>query len=210
MKNELDVLNEVLERTITRYEKMLSAFLPCQPEKGEFLEQNLVTNFAIEFVKTFPKNDVNVYTEVPFKCIGETKGQCHIDLYIQNEDVGYLIEAKGNISGIKFLKEINKDIARIKSDELHNSFLDILTFLNKRSNRNVTLPKKMYGVIIADYWASKNDDKFIYTWNSNLFDVEKFSNIVETTTINAKEVALPYQSDYRYWFLARMFELNWD
>jgi len=63
MIDEINTIKTIVLDTVTRYEKMLSIFRPMRPN-GEYLEQNLITNFAIAFVQKF--TNAKVYTEIPF------------------------------------------------------------------------------------------------------------------------------------------------
>ena len=168
MKNELDMLDEIVEAIIKRYESMLSKFIPCQPGKGEFLEQNLITNFAIEFAKKFPNADI--YTEVPFQCWDEKNQKnywkCRADMFIINGDKGYIIEAKGSQRGDSLFNLIKDDVQRIKSSCLRKSFEEMKA-------KNKPFPTEIYGIIFADYWgltqekknSNADENKYIKSWN---------------------------------------------
>lgn len=207
MENEKKQLDELMNEVISRYRKMLEKFTPCKPGSGEFLEQNLITNFAIAFVTKFPK--ANVYTEVPFSPelpkednaeSKPVKWNCRADLYIENGDSGYIIEAKGSQKGETLFDLIENDIKRLKSDGLRRSFIDM-------AKEGQNLPKNMYGIIIADYWGTKkqnpNDNTFINQWMKNEF--EKKPNIKELIKLPAYEVDV--SEDYPYWFLAGIIDL---
>jgi hypothetical protein len=204
-------LNSIMEITIKRYKNMLEKFTPCKPGSGEFLEQNLITNFAIAFAKEFP--EANVYTEVPFMHRSEF-WNCRVDLYIENGDCGYIIEAKGSQQGDALFKLIEEDIERLKSGRrqnerkigLKNSFIAM-------TKEGKSLPKNMYGIIIADYWGAKKEkdaqieNKFIQKWNKNEFD-DKHTNIEGLMKLPACEVK-DASTSYPYWFLAGIIDLKW-
>jgi hypothetical protein len=126
MIDEINTIKTIVLDTVTRYEKMLSTFRPTQPN-GEYLEQNLITNFAIAFVQKFI--NAKVYTEIPFiSNINKGFWQNRLDLYIDNGDIGYIIEAKGSQQNDKLFSLIDDDIARIKSIEMKKSFESMAKF----------------------------------------------------------------------------------
>ena len=200
-----DDLDYLMRITIERYKNMLERFTPCKPGSGEFLEQNLITNFAIAFVKKFP--EANVYTEVPFMHHSEF-WNCRVDLYIENGDCGYIIEAKGSQKGGTLFELIEKDIERLQSDGLKNSFIAM-------TKEGKNLPKNMYGIIIADYWGTKQekennteiDNQFIQKWNKNQFD-DRHTNIEGLMKLPAYKVDV--STKYPYWFLAGIIDLKWE
>lgn len=195
-----DDLDYLLRITIERYKNMLKRFTPCKPGSGEFLEQNLITNFAIAFIKKFP--EANVYTEVPFMHHSEF-WNCRVDLYIENGDCGYIIEAKGSQKGDTLFELIEKDIERLQSAGLKKSFIQMAS--KKRDN----LPKNIYGIIIADFWGIKNQNPdeniHINRWINNEF--EERPNLKKFTKLDRCLVDII--SGYPYWFLAGIIELNW-
>ena len=197
-------LNDIMEITIKRYKNMLEKFTPCKPGSGEFLEQNLITNFAIVFVTKFP--NANIYTEVPFMCGENDHWKCRADLYIENGDYGYIIEAKGSQIGNNLLKLIEDDIKRLKSQGLKDSFI---TMAKGREN----LPKNMYGIIIADYWGTKKekitqaDNEFIQNWNRNKF-YDEHANI--KGLIKSPAYPVDVSTAFPYWFLAGIIDLKWE
>ena len=208
MKDELKILHKIIDGVIRRHENMLSKFHPCQPGKGEFLEQNLITNFAIEFVTKFP--EANVYTEVPFQCKDKDSikeyWKCRADLFIINGDKGYIIEAKGSQKGEKLFELIEADIKRINS--VKNSFLKMIKDQEK-------FPTKMFGVIIADFWGTQKEkekiesNQFINRWNNNEFNEKDFPELKGITKFPAKDLS-SVSEKYPYWFLAGMFQLDWN
>ena len=110
MTDETNTIKTIVSNTATRYEKMLSTFRPAQPN-GEYIEQNLITNFAIAFIQKFP--NAKVYTEIPFMSdIKKGFWQNRLDLYIDNGETGYNIEAKGSQQNEKLFSLIDDDIAR--------------------------------------------------------------------------------------------------
>lgn len=215
MEEEKKQLDDLMRNVMSRYIEMLRKFVPCKPGSGEFLEQNLITNFAIAFVTKFP--NANVYTEVPFISSSKLseeddamskpeKWNCRADLYIENGDCGYIIEAKGSQKGEALFELIEKDIERLKSIGLKKSFIDIA---KGREN----LPKNIYGIIIADYWGVKKEksaqaeNKFIQKWNKNEFD-DKHAHIEGLIKLPAYEVDA--SDDYPYWFLVGLTKLEWE
>lgn len=212
MKTELDVLDEIVEGVIKRYKNMLSKFSPCQPGKGEFLEQNLITNFAIEFAKKFPKADI--YTEIPFRCGEKNHWKCRADMFIINGDKGYIIEAKGSQRGGKLFSLIEDDINRIQSPCLQKSFMEMKI-------DDSQFPKDLYGIIIADFWGDsyatlKNkieENEYVKSWNPNdsyiLDPLKQYKAWQKIERLEAKNLHDVSQK-YPYWFLAGMFKLDWN
>ncbi|MEJ5167798.1 MAG: hypothetical protein WHU93_01405, partial [Arcobacteraceae bacterium] len=125
MEEEKQILDRIIIKVISRYQRMMRNFKPCKPHVGEYLEQNLITNFAIEFAKEFSTADI--YTEVPFKCMDKKKQKdfwkCRADMFIINDNSAYIIEAKGSQKGINFFTLIDSDIERILSQSLKESFI---------------------------------------------------------------------------------------
>ena len=160
-------LESLLKGTAQRYMRMLTRFRPCKPG-GEFLEQNLITLFAHEFLSQFP--DGVAYTEIPFMQDKEDGyWRSRLDGYFATEEFGIFLEAKGSLNSENLFKGIDDDLGRIKSTTLFRSF-DIM-------KRDGELPPKFFGVILADSWQKKQADK----WVSKVFD-EKFENIEEIET----------------------------
>lgn len=219
MKSELKILDEIVENTVQRYKQMLKKFKPAKPEKGEFLEQNLITNFAIEFAKKFPESDI--YTEIPFQCWDEKNQKnywkCRADMFIINGDKGYIIEAKGSQRGGKLFSLIEDDINRIQSPCLQKSFMKMKIDGNQ-------FPKDLYGIIIADFWGDSYDtlknkivaieeNQYIKSWNPNdsyiLDQLQQFKAWQKIERLKAKNLHDVSQK-YPYWFLAGMFKLDWN
>lgn len=202
-------LDDMMIETIQRYRKMLKKFTPCKPGSGEFLEQNLITNFAIAFVKEFP--EANVYTEVPFMHRSEF-WNCRVDLYIENDDCGYIIEAKGSQKGETLFELIEEDIERLKSGRRQDEVIGLKNSFIAMTKEGKSLPKNMYGIIIADYWGAKKEknaqanNKFIQKWNKNKFD-DKHINIEGLIKLPAYPVDV--STDFPYWFLAGIIDLKW-
>lgn len=210
IENEKLILNTIVDRVISRYQNMMKKFKPCKPDVGEYLEQNLITNFAIEFSKEFPNADI--YTEIPFKCKDEIKNKdlwkCRADMLIINKDKAYIIEAKGSQKGENFFNLIDTDIQRIKSQSLKESFMCM-------KNKDYIFPKEVYGIIIADYWGNKLslEDEYINDWKtgkSSNDNINKLTNWKEINRLDAKKLE-NISDEYPYWFLAGIFELkDWN
>jgi hypothetical protein len=170
---------------------MLSTFRPTQPN-GEYLEQNLITNFAIAFVQNF--TNAKVYTEIPFiSNINKGFWQNRLDLYIDNGDIGYIIEAKGSQQNDKLFSLIDDDIARIKSIEMKKSF---------ESMAKTKIPNKIIGIIIADCWSGKNKEfsNQEQKWINYKTELINFKNIINLDTTFSNEIRLD-KSDYKYYIL---------
>ena len=67
--------------------------------------------------------------------------QNRLDLYIDNGDTGYIIEAKGSQQNDKLFSLIDDDIARIKSIEMKKSF---------KSMRKTKIPQKIISDILTE------------------------------------------------------------
>lgn len=196
-----------MEITIKRYKNMLERFTPCKPGSGEFLEQNLITNFALAYTSKPENTNSNIYTEVPFICDKTNDKEywkCRADLYIDNKINGYIIEAKGSQKGNTLFELIEKDIERLQSDGLQKSFVEMAE-AKKRDN----LPQNIYGIIIADFWGIKNQNPdeniYINRWINNEF--EEKPNLKKLTKL--KPYFIGRFNGYPYWFLAGIIELNW-
>lgn len=196
---EIELIEEVVSMTAKRYENMLAKFKPTKPD-GEYLEQNLITNFAIAFTQKFP--NANVYTEIPFKCY-KKQWSCRLDLYIENGDIGYIIEAKGSQAKDTLFKLIEEDIKRIKSNELKESFI----IMSKQAS--FKLPKKIIGLVLADCWGGINKTENIQVerwieYNNNLDS--GFKNIYNLETIFYKQINL--SSRYPYHIIGGIISYN--
>jgi len=191
MIDEINTIKTIVLDAVTRYEKMLSTFRPTQPN-GEYLEQNLITNFAIAFVQKF--TNAKVYTEIPFiSNINKGFWQNRLDLYIDNGDIGYIIEAKGSQQNDKLFSLIDDDIARITSIEMKKSF---------ESMAKTKIPNKIIGIVIADCWSGKNK-KFSQQeqkWINYKTELTNFKNIINLDTTFSNEIRLD-KSDYKYYIL---------
>lgn len=196
---ELELIEEIVSITAKRYENMLSKFRPTKPG-GEYLEQNLITNFAIAFSQKFP--NANIYTEIPFKCY-KNQWKCRLDLYIENEDVGYIIEVKGSQAKDTLFELIEEDIKRIKSKEL------IESFKNMSEQASSTLPKKMIGLILADCWGgiNKTENIQLERWKGyyNYLN-QDFENIHKLKAIFYKQINL--NSKYPYHIIGGVVSYN--
>jgi hypothetical protein len=192
--SDLNIIKEVSKLTAKRYEKLLEQLRPSQPD-GEYLEQNIITNFAISFVQKFP--NANIYTEIPF-ISNDTKGywQNRLDLYIEHDDIGYIIEAKGSQAKDKLFYLIEEDIIRIKSSNMKKSFES----MKKRAKS--PLPKKIIGLVIADCWSGKNKNinKQEQKWINKDFDKNSFKNILELENVFSNEIKIK-NSSYKYHML---------
>lgn len=204
-------LKAIMEITIQRYNNMLKKFTPCKPGSGEFLEQNLITNFALAYTSKLENANSNIYTEVPFICAkkdDKVYWKCRADLYIENGENGYIIEAKGSQKGDKLFNLIEDDISRLVSDELRESFLHM-------SKGRENLPKNMYGIIIADFWGTKyqntDENSFINQWKNNAFDKNpNLKKLIKNDPYLIFDPTLKEtKSDYPYWFLAGIIKLDW-
>lgn len=219
MKNELLNLEEIVENTVKRYRQMLKKFKPAKPKQGEFLEQNLITNFAIEFAKKFPNADI--YTEVPFQCWDQKNQKyywkCRADMFIINGNKGYIIEAKGSQRGAKLFRLIEEDINRIQSACLEKSFMDMRTDNNE-------FPKDLYGIIIADFWGDNyttrtnkltaiEENSFVNSWNPDSTyisdELQQYKAWQKIDRLNGKALH-DVSQQYPYWFLAGIFKLDWN
>lgn len=147
-----DALRLVFEATATTYGRMLDHFRPCKPG-NEFLEQNLVTLFAHEFLKVHPKDGL-AFSELPFRSKTSQNWGSRLDAYLVGGGCEYLLEAKANHTKADLLKLIEADLKRIHDPRLSES-LDIMA--NGRpgvdDQRTFTRPSRKVGVIIADCWS---------------------------------------------------------
>jgi len=124
-------------------------------------------------------------------------------LYIDNGDIGYIIEAKGSQPNDKLFNLIDKDIIRIKSKEMTKSFKNMSKF---------NLPKKMIGLVIADCWSGKNQkkNKQEQKWLNYKSDLSQFSAISLLDYTFSNEVNLK-DSQYKYHILVGVINnLYWD
>ena len=81
-------LEEIFTNTVKRYENSLHSFRPSKSDAHEFLEQNLLTNFAIEFSVKYPS--ANIYSEIPFiSDIEKNHWKNRLDMYIENDNIGF-------------------------------------------------------------------------------------------------------------------------
>jgi hypothetical protein len=149
-------LKSIIENCANNYKRMLKSFRPCRPG-GEFLEQNIITLVAHEFLQAFP--DGFAFSEIPFvkdtKNINKSSGwPCRLDLFLYNSEIGYAIEVKGSKRRGEFFSAIEKDVERLISEELISSLESMATA------RGSELPKTIKGVILADCWYKDESDKW--------------------------------------------------
>jgi hypothetical protein len=198
MNNDLEIIKEVINSTVKRYENMLRTFRPTQPG-GEYLEQNLITNFAIAFVQKFP--NANVYTEIPFMCNEENNHwKCRLDLYIENGDTGYIVEAKGSQASDSLFELIEEDIKRIKSVEKPYKLKESFEIMADKACAE--LPEKLVGVVIADCWGGKDKSNNIQEerwFRYHQTETDRFKNINQLENIFSNRVKI--RSDYQYHIL---------
>jgi hypothetical protein len=187
MDRELELL---VKGCANNYRRMLQSFRPCKPE-GEFLEQNIVTLFAHEFLKKHPKGFS--FSEIPFvnstDNISRSSGWPYrLDLFLYNNEVGYAIEVKGSMGRADFFNAIEDDLQRLTSKEL------ILSLKSMAAARDCNLPKIIKGVVLADCWYKDESDK----WESNnMFDEN--SHIAKLDTM---KVVIGEYGHYEYSILA--------
>ena len=167
----IDRLDRICADMVDNYNRMLGAFRPCKPG-GEFLEQNLITLFSHEFLKSFP--DGLAFTEVPFQK-GDNTGSdywsARLDGYFATASFGVFLEAKGSSNGEQFFEAIEADLVRIQSEGLKKSFEEMAA-----RGRGV-LPASLYGIVIADCWQKSQAEK----WSKKVFNKE-FKSIQKAKT----------------------------
>lgn len=197
--NDIEIIKNIVELTVKRYENMLINFRPTKPG-GEYLEQNLITNFAIAFSHKFP--NANIYTEIPFIGANSNHWNCRLDLYIDNGDTGYIIEVKGSQAKDSLFELIDEDIARIKSSELKQSF--------EKMSKKGKLPDRIVGVVIADCWGGKNkinniqEDRWYQYYKIKTNGFENINALVDTFSNEVKIEG----SKYKYHILTGIINLD--
>lgn len=134
-----------------RYKGMLSKFRPCKPG-SEFVEQNLITILCHEFLLLH--DDGISYTELPFANPNTKKWDLHLDAYLANEQVCYLVEAKGSLTAKDLFSSIQSDVVRIFSDNLQMS-LQTMAQGDSDDDRNYVFPCQSKGLIVANTWSKQ-------------------------------------------------------
>jgi hypothetical protein len=135
----IDIANSV----VREYARMLEKFRPAKLG-SEYLEQNLITLFAHNYLKMV--KDGAFFTETPFMNNLENAWDWHLDGFAFDNEVGYFIEAKGLGESISNFKKASSDIDRLVSVSLKKS---IGIMFNERGH---IPPKHFKKLILADCW----------------------------------------------------------
>jgi hypothetical protein len=180
---------ELVEKCAGNYARMLKLFSPCKPG-SEFLEQNIITLFAHEFLMKWPNGAA--FSEVPFiSDIEKDHWFSRLDSFLLNDEIGYAIEVKGSQSKDELFKLIEEDLIRLKSEELKISFHKMAT----GGVRDHHLPKKIIGLVLADFWYDNQAEKWI---NNNT----EFAKELHISKIDTMKVKIGDFGKYQYFLLA--------
>lgn len=177
---------ELSRSSVDSYRAMLEKFRPCKPG-SEFLEQNLITLFAHEYLKKFP--DGAFFSEVPFR--SDLKGkdwELRLDAFAFTSQTAYAIEAKGSKSKSKLFEEIGKDLKRLTSPALISSLREMF------EAREHILPNIIKGVVLADCWSESTAE--IWRLKSS-----EFSAFIDPSTINTSSIYIGKYGGYKYFLL---------
>jgi len=153
MSNKVESeLYEIVKSAGQRYIKMLEKFKPCRVGK-EYLEQNLITLIASEFLAQNPKNGI-AYTEIPFmNKSGHWRNR--LDCFLANENAAFFLEAKKSDSFPALCRKLDSDLSRIQEGNLQDSFMNMAK--DKDKDRNYEFPENVSAVVVSDFWAKSKD-----------------------------------------------------
>lgn len=187
MSNEVEPeLYKIIKRAGERYINMLNKFKPCRAGK-EYLEQNLITLIASEFLSQHPINGI-AYTEIPF--MNESRQwRNRLDCFLANENSAYFLEAKKSDSFPALCKKLNDDLIRIQKENFKDSFLSMA----KDKDRDYEFPESASGVVVSDFWSKSKDAH--KKWDS-LDTLKKVPN--ELHNINRVSISFGKIGDYYY------------
>ena len=192
-------VDTLIKNTVENYSRMLSNFRPCKPG-SEFLEQNLITLLSHEFLKQNPTGIA--YSELPFITPdGDGQWGSQLDAYLANNAEGFLVEAKGSQSKDELFKLIEKDLKRISSNALKNSFGEMATSGDR--DRCYSIPSKISGLIIADCWYESHAEQ----WDMNQLLSSRFPLISKLST---KSYKVGEFGNFSYFILAGQTKALWQ
>lgn len=139
-------------------------------EADRFNEENQTVNFCRTMQEIY--KDAIVWYEYPWKTekkednIKDSCNRFDAVVYCPNEEILFVIEAKCLRKKSKY-EALNVDLERICGKKDYE----------RKGNKviiNIPKPKKIYSVILADYWNCKNSRNFKNTnlrWNENLDNI---------------------------------------
>ncbi|KZY75188.1 hypothetical protein A3740_15800 [Oleiphilus sp. HI0068] len=191
--------HDLISAMAKTYNRMLKEFRPCKPG-SEFLEQNLITLLAHEFLCQYPNGIA--YTEIPFTPPEDDSWKSRLDAYMATSEFGLLVEAKGSKSRVELFKSIEEDLTRIYSPKLKSSFAEMAIGNCKKSklNRSYILPKSMHGLIVADCWSEDTAK----AWEENPYFNNPCFNLI------TKALPMGEYGGYKYFILYAITEqLDW-
>jgi hypothetical protein len=164
-------LESIFRRTAENYGVMLEKFRPF-PIKGELNERNLTTQFLLEIKNSIP--DAIICQEFHIPNCKPDGGAAFVDAVVITEDITLFIEAKRNDSIMSNFAAIDCDIEKLNSEALKKQFLKVW------DDRERGLPKRAYGVILADSWKKSLTDKWIKKYsNEPGVELNKYFNKIK-------------------------------
>ena len=186
------VTEDLLNRFVVHYQKMLTRFKPCKPG-GEYLEQNLITHLCHTFLMS--DQSAVAFTEVPLQA-NDGKWKLRFDALLLSDDEAYVVEAKKSSSFPNLCRELNSDVNKLKNANLRFS-LDQMT---KGPNRSFKEISKVSVLLVADHWAKT---KAAYNKLSNLKehfgDAEGYENLINSEVYKSEPIKV---NDYYYFIFA--------
>ena len=185
-------INEVINQTAKRYEKILSDYYPSFDSTG-FTERNLTFNFCSIFYNMANDDDLIIWQEVPIKNREVNKKE-HFDSLIisRKEKMLYLIEAK-RLGDKNKIDSINADFNRMKN-----------RWMNININEETKTYSK-YAIIVADVWIPHNNEKKKRSKEELL--TEFCNNFKKVIQCEVKKKNGPLTANERYYLLCYIEEI---
>jgi hypothetical protein len=184
-------LEDIVKRMAKNYGSMLKEFRPFN-KGGELNERNLTTQLLIEIKSSFP--DAIISQEFHISMCRPNGDSAFVDAVVIINDCLLFIEAKRNSAIMSNFNEIDLDINKLQSPALKTQFEAVC------QDRQQSLPKRVYGVILADSWKKSLTNKW----------VEEYSNEL-CVNLFKKHYEIACFEDYseKYDLLYGVFELKW-
>jgi|GEM_PF-3104889 hypothetical protein len=157
-------IENALKKLQKNYPKSLNEFYPGYGDGNGIPERNLTYQFVSAYLSL--NKSAHGFFEVPFKNDDEEVN--HYDAIIIDKPALIIIEAKRLFNRGK-AKSIENDVRKIMRKRFHNQI---------RNNINNFIPKRIYGLILAEAWPRKFDTGLGDWWKGSKVN-ETYKNWVK-------------------------------
>ena len=154
----------------------------------------MVTLFSHEFLNYFGPYSC-AFSEIPFMSSNfDSKWSSRLDCFLIEGETGFLLEVKGSKSKKSLFESIDDDLARIYSKSLVSSFKEMT------EKRGHLLPRRMYGLVLADMW--QRDNKISDATSIDLWSYAKqSSDFPHIKRINTWQKPIGLYDEYHHYLI---------